>query len=161
MFNFKLKKIDKKDKDLILEFLKNRWGSEKIVYNKKVFLPHKLPGFIVEDNQKLVGLITYKKYKDFLWIITLDSLIEKKGIGTALINAVKKEAKNLGIKKIKLRTTNDNLNALRFYQKRGFRLSKIYKEAVTRSRAVKPEIPLTGENGIPLADEIELEMSVY
>jgi hypothetical protein len=57
-------------------------------------------------------------------------------------------------------TTNDNLNALRFYQKRGFRLAALYPGAVDESRTIKPQIPLVGENGIPLHDEIRLELAL-
>ncbi len=81
----------------------------------------------------------------------------QKGIGTRLIDVVKKEIKRYGVKKIKVRTSNDNLYALRFYQKREFRLVKIYRGAVIKSRKIKQNIPLTGKNGIPLRDEIELE----
>lgn len=93
-------------------------------------------------------------------IITINSLIEKKGLGSRLIEKVKEEAKRLRLKKIKTITTNDNLNGLRFYQKRGFRMVKIWKSAVEKSRKIKPEIPLFGENGIPICDEVELEMDV-
>jgi len=55
-------------------------------------------------------------------------------------------------------TTNDNLNALRFYQKRGFVLAAVYPEAIERARKIKPTISLIGYEGIPLRDEIELEM---
>ena len=55
-------------------------------------------------------------------------------------------------------TTNDNVNALRFYQRRGFCLVTVHRGAVDRSRAtLKPEIPAAGAYGIPLRDEIELE----
>ena len=57
-----------------------------------------------------------------------------------------------------LTTTNDNLNALRFYQKRGLVLVTVHRNALTRSRQLKPQIPLIGNDGIPLRDEIELEM---
>jgi hypothetical protein len=55
-------------------------------------------------------------------------------------------------------TTNDNLDALRFYPRRGFRLAALYTGAVDESRArLKPEIPTVGDHGIPLHDELELE----
>jgi hypothetical protein len=57
-------------------------------------------------------------------------------------------------------TTNDNLNALRFYQKRGFVLVAVHRNALEVSRKLKPEIPLVGMDSIPLRDEIELEMMV-
>ena len=57
-------------------------------------------------------------------------------------------------------TTNDNLNALRFYQKRGFELVAVHRHAVDESRKIKPEIPLVGENGIPIRDELGLELAL-
>ena len=56
-------------------------------------------------------------------------------------------------------TTNDNIDALRFYQRRGFVLVAVHSDAVTRARdTVKPELPLLGFHDIPLRDEIELEL---
>jgi hypothetical protein len=54
-------------------------------------------------------------------------------------------------------TSNDNLNALRFYQRRGYRLAAVHRDAIVLARQIKPEIPLVGDFGIPLTDEIELE----
>jgi ribosomal protein S18 acetylase RimI-like enzyme len=59
-----------------------------------------------------------------------------------------------------LLTTNDNLHALRFYQRRGFRLAALYPGALAEARKLKPSIPETGYHGIPIRDEIELEMSL-
>jgi ribosomal protein S18 acetylase RimI-like enzyme len=88
----------------------------------------------------------------------MNSLVEKKGIGSALVEAVKEKAKAAGCERLWLITTNDNAAALRFWQKRGFRLSAIYPNAVEELRRLKPEIPLTGNDGIPIRDEMELEM---
>jgi len=55
-------------------------------------------------------------------------------------------------------TTNDNTHALRFYQNRNFVIAAIHINAIEKSRQLKPEIPLTGADGIPIRDEIELEM---
>ena len=67
-------------------------------------------------------------------------------------------AEDKGCEKIVLVTTNDNINALRFYQKRGFDMGRIYRNALDKSRSLKPEIPLVGENDIPLKHEIEFEL---
>jgi hypothetical protein len=48
--------------------------------------------------------------------------------------------------------------ALRFYHLRGFLLAAIYRNAIAASRKLKPEIPLQGIDGIPIRDEIELEL---
>ncbi|HEX7715028.1 MAG TPA: GNAT family N-acetyltransferase, partial [Bacillota bacterium] len=55
-------------------------------------------------------------------------------------------------------TTNDNLAAIRFYQLRGFVLVALHRDAIAQSRKLKPEIPLRGIDGIPIRDEIELEV---
>jgi ribosomal protein S18 acetylase RimI-like enzyme len=106
---------------------------------------------------KVVGLITYRMDEHGCMIGSLDSLQQSKGIGSALIEAVEDVARQAGCKRIWLITTNDNLNALRFYQKRGFVLAEVRLNVMQKLRQVKPEIPLTGFDGIPIRDEIELE----
>jgi hypothetical protein len=55
-------------------------------------------------------------------------------------------------------TTNDNLHAIKFYEKQGFRIIAVHRGAVDRARVLKPSIPLVAENGIELHDELELEL---
>ena len=117
-----------------------------------------LPGFVamVDGNPK--GLITYRTEKDQCEIISLDSLAEGSGIGTALLNAVLDVARSSGCVRTWLITTNDNTPALRFWQRRGFEIVALYRGAVGESRKLKPEIPHLGSAGIPIRDEIELEL---
>jgi GNAT superfamily N-acetyltransferase len=76
------------------------------------------------------------------------------------MNAVVDEARKQNCERVFLATTNDNLHALRFYQKRGFELVAVHRGAVNESRKIKPGIPLIGNDGIPIRDEIELEMNL-
>ncbi|WP_455620171.1 GNAT family N-acetyltransferase [Eisenbergiella sp.] len=92
------------------------------------------------------------------WVIpSLDSLTEGKGIASSLIEKMIAAARQKHCKKAIVITTNDNINAIRFYQKRGFDMVKLYHNALDASRRLKPQIPLIGENGIPLQHEIEFE----
>lgn len=93
-------------------------------------------------------------------IVTLDSLNPGIGIGTALLDAVEDRARQAHCTRLSITTTNDNLNALRFYQKRGFLLVAVYRNAVDVARKLKPQIPLIGRDGIPVHDEIELQMNL-
>jgi GNAT superfamily N-acetyltransferase len=102
--------------------------------------------------------VTYHIEGDACEIVSLDSLVEGIGIGAALIEAVKDAALAAGCTRLWLITTNDNLHALRLYQKRGFVLAALHRNALEVSRRLKPQIPLVGLDGIPLRDEIELEM---
>ena len=104
------------------------------------------------------GIVICQVSDDDCEVVTLNSVEPGIGIGTALIEAVRKKAKQQGCSRLWLVTTNDNFEALGFYQKRGFVLVKIHRNAVARSRKLKPSIPLYGIESIPIRDEIELEM---
>jgi ribosomal protein S18 acetylase RimI-like enzyme len=159
------------DRRWMAQFIRVRWGSSTVVAHGNVYYPHTLPGFVARTNTEdaiadapdeangdgVVGLLTYWLEGDELEIVTIDSLHDARGIGTALVDATKQEAQNRGCRRVWLITTNDNMRALRFYQKRGFTLVAVHRDALERSRALKPEIPFVGQHGIPLRDEIELE----
>ena len=153
----RIRKINKKDKKWIAKFIRENWGSEKIVAHRKIFYPHDLPGFVAYTGKKVSGLITYDIKNNNLEIVTMNAVVRGKGIGTVLLKAIERTAHRLKCKKIRLITTNDNIDALGFYQKRGFVIAKIHKNALEFSRKIKPEIPLVGNYNIPLRDEIELE----
>lgn len=145
------------DQPQLETLIKDLWGDFVVVVHNTVYYPANLPGFIAEIDHSPVGIITYKIFESQCEIITLNSLKEKIGIGTALIQAVCNIASLNHCSKVWLMTTNDNLNAIRFYQKHGFRLSAIHPGAVLEARKLKPSIPLMGEDGIPILDEIEME----
>ncbi|WP_421385170.1 GNAT family N-acetyltransferase [Bacillus salacetis] len=150
--------IEKILKSLVEEFFTTHWGSPEMVISSGVYDCSKLDGFVVlNEKEEIIGLITYIFREDECEIISLDSIEEGKGIGKALVQAVERAAEKRGCSSVKLVTTNDNLKALKFYQKRGYHLSNLYINAVDKARKLKPAIPLVSEDGIPIRDEIELE----
>ena len=132
------------------------WGAPEVVVHDGAFYPAALPGFIAERAGRIAGLVTFDVRPPVLEIVTINALDQWSGIGTMLIEAIRAEAERRGCHEVMLTTTNDNIGALRFYQRRGFRLAAIRPGAVDRSRQLKPEIPRTGDFGIPLRDEIDL-----
>lgn len=142
------------------QFWKEHWGDEFVVAHGVIYYPDTLDGFVALDGDDWIGEITYSFLGEDCEIISVDSLREGQGMGTMLINRVIAVARAKGCRRVFLITTNDNLNALGFYQKRGFELVTIHRGAVNASRKIKPSIPLVGMNGIPLRDEIELEMKL-
>lgn len=160
MENVVIKPIEDKNKKWVVSLLEKEWNSVYIVSRGKKHNASILPGFIYVQDNKPVGLITYIIENNECEIVTLNSLLSGKGIGDQLIEEVKKAAKQNNCKRIWLITTNDNTKALNFYQKRGFRLVALYPDALKESRKLKPEIPLIGIDGIPLHDEIKLEISL-
>jgi GNAT superfamily N-acetyltransferase len=120
--------------------------------------PIEHPALLAEDHGRLAGVLSYLVTEGQCEILTLHSSKQWRGVGSALIEAVERLASDHGCTRLWLITTNDNVDALRFYQRRGFRLASLYPGAVDDSRTrLKPEIPEMGEYGIPLRDEIELE----
>jgi GNAT superfamily N-acetyltransferase len=152
-----IRSIEDVPRDKITEFFRLHWGSPEIVVSSGIYNCSELDGFaVIKEEDEIIGLITYVIRDNQCEIISLDSVEEGKGIGTALVKKVEDAAAERKCKFIKLVTTNDNLQALKFYQKRGFVLSKILNNAVEKARELKPEIPLIGNYGIPIRDEIEL-----
>jgi GNAT superfamily N-acetyltransferase len=155
-----IKELDDQYRSWAHSLLTERWGSHLVVTRGQVYEADRLPGFVALIEGKPKGLITYRIINEECEIVTLDSLIGGIGIGMALLEAVKQVAEMRGCQRIWLITTNDNLPALKFYQKRGYRLVTVHRDALTRSRQLKPGIPEIGLDGIPLMDEIELELSL-
>lgn len=145
------------DKQLTKEFFKKHWGSPKMVISSGTYKCDELDGFVaLNESGQIVGLLTYIIHKNVFEIISLDSILENIGIGTELLNKAEKRAYILKVQHVKVTTTNDNIKALSFYQKRGYRLKEILSNAVAKARDLKPEIPFVADNGIPIRDEIVL-----
>jgi N-acetylglutamate synthase-like GNAT family acetyltransferase len=156
---FQIRPLETSDKEWVSALLSEHWGSARIVTRGKIRQADELPGFIAVQGKKRAGLVTYHIEGKGCEVTSMNSLVEGIGIGSALVEAVKNSAAAAGCRRLWLITTNDNSPALRFWQKRGFRLSALYPDAIKKSRLLKPEIPLTGNDGIPIRDEIELEMT--
>lgn len=160
MTGFTLRPLTITDRDWVRTRIIDSWEAEVVVAHGELFYPADLPGFAVFSAGEPVGLLTYQIHEKACEIVTLDSWSEGKGVGTALIEAVKQTARQDGCGRLFLVTTNNNLHALHFYQKRGFVFSGIRINAIAESRKLKPEIPLVDEEGLPIRDEIELEMQL-
>jgi ribosomal protein S18 acetylase RimI-like enzyme len=145
------------DREWVRETLRQLWG-ETVVSRGAVHDPTALPGFVAEEGGERVGLLTYRVDGADCEVVTIDACPEGAGAGTALLDAAARAARDAGCGRVWLITTNDNLRALRFYQRRGFRLVAVHPDALERSRELKPSIPDIGLDGIPLRDELELEL---
>jgi ribosomal protein S18 acetylase RimI-like enzyme len=158
MVHLKIKTLKPTDKDWVIQLLTTHWHSTEVVSRGKIYDASQLPGIAALRGSEVVGLITYRIAKGECEIVTLNSLQQGIGVGNAMIESVKNIAKSKKCKRLWLITTNDNLHALGFYQKSGFTISQIYRKAMETSRRLKPEIPAIGQNGIPIRDELELEI---
>jgi N-acetylglutamate synthase-like GNAT family acetyltransferase len=140
------------------DLIRDHWGATEIVTRGRIHDTSNLPGFVAVFRGEPVGLATYRIDGDQCEMVSLDSLMEGIGIGTALVGSVAADARKQGCRRLWLITTNDNLDAVHFYQKRGFHLVAVHRDALEETRRLKPQLPLTGIDGIPLRDEIEMDL---
>ena len=150
--------IDPASRERINALIVRQWYTMQMVVHGESIDLGSADGYYACEGDEIVGLITYRTAGNEMEILSLDSFQEGRGIGTGLLETVVAEARETGIRRIMLVTTNDNLAALRFYQKRGFDMCRFCRNVLDQARKIKPEIPLTGMDGIPLKHEIELEM---
>ena len=155
-----LRPIAQEDHDWIVEMLRQHWRTTTVVARGRTFQGDELPGFVALVNDERVGLVTHSIEEGECEIVTLNSFRRGLGIGTALVTAVREAIEAKGIKRLWAVTTNDNTGALAFYQKIGFSITAVYPGAFDSARKLKRELPGVGYDGIPLNDEIELELTL-
>jgi ribosomal protein S18 acetylase RimI-like enzyme len=155
---FTVKRVEEIDKPWVLEIVRG-WGADFIVSRGRKIYPTEIDAYYAEDeNGERVGLVTYEITDFQCEVVTLDAFTKFSGIGTALLNAAAEDARSRGCKRLWLITINDNLDAIRFYHKRGMTIAAVHVNALEESRRIKPAIPKIGMHGIPMRDEIEFEM---
>lgn len=149
--------IEEETRSQIKAFFTEQRGSSQMVTSTGVHDCSLLDGFyITNDDHEIIGLVTYHISSQTCEIISLDSLEEGKGIGSRLMQVVEERIAQQQCNLLTLVTTNDNEYAIRFYQHRGYTVSKVIPNAVELARKIKPEIPLYNEKGVPIKDEIVL-----
>ncbi len=158
MKNTSIRKLGDEDYTELEHLLTEYWGAPRVVSKGKIREARELDGYIAVKGSVVTGLVTFIVENDECELITLNSFHRRKGLGTQLVKKVITHAKMKGCKRVFLCTTNDNTEALTFYQRRKFVFKDIYVNRIADYRPLKPEIPKTGNHGIPIRDEIEMEL---
>ncbi|HEY3088521.1 MAG TPA: GNAT family N-acetyltransferase [Jatrophihabitantaceae bacterium] len=146
------------ERERVARQLADRWGSPVVVSRGIRHDLRELPTLVAEEDGDIVGIVTYAPASDEAEITSLDALRPDHGVGTALLDAVIDIALGAGWRRLWLVTTNDNTHALRFYQRRGWQLVAVHRDAIDDARRLKPEIPARGNDDIPIRHELELEL---
>ena len=152
--------IREADRAEVAEFIERHWGSKISMSRGKAFYPHKEQGFVERRDGAMVGLLTYHLDEEGMEVLTLNSTLEGEGIGSSLMLNAIEAARKKGCRKIWLATTNDRLRVIDFYQRLGFRMTAINLGVVDEARKIKPQIPFVGERGIPIHDEVVMELAI-
>lgn len=146
------------DRQWIEALLRERWGGTVIVVHGEAIDVMGLPAVVTDDR---TGLATYRITGEDAEITSLDAVEPGRGTGSSLLAALVDRLTRRGIRRVWVTTTNDNLSALRFYQRRGFRLVRLRPGAIQEARRLKPGIPLLSDDGIPIRDELDLCLDLH
>jgi len=144
------------DRPAVDRILISSWGEPRAAGHGRLWDLTTLPTLVAERSGEIVGVVTYEIIDGVLEVVSIDAQPPGQGTGTALLNASAEVGVAEGCTRLWLTTTNDNVDALRFYQRRGLRIIGMKLDGVAESRALKSAIPMTGAYGIPLRDEIYL-----
>jgi len=136
------------------------FGGDLVVSRGQVHHLKDLNGFVFIENNKIMASIFYDINNQECEIVFLESKLEGRGIGGQLIQYVVDKGKLLNCRRVWLITSNDNVKAIRFYQKRGFDLVSIHRNAITEARKLKPSIPMFGFDDIAIKHEVEFEFVI-
>jgi DNA-3-methyladenine glycosylase I len=155
-----LRPLQDGEREWLEAFLNEHWGGADMLLRGELHDLRSASAIVAVRGGERVGLATYAVRGESCEITSLDSLAPGAGIGSALVVEVARIARMHGCTRLHVVTTNDNVHALRFYQKRGFVLAELRRDAITQGRRLKPSISWLGIDGIPLRDEIELERAL-
>lgn len=154
MMNIRYEKMDAWQ-DQARTFFKDHWQTDTMVVSSGEYRLADLNGIVaVTETNEVVGLVTYTVHGNAMEIVSLNSVQPNQGIGTKLMAAAEARAQATGLTKMVVATTNDNLAAMRFYQKHGYRFAKVIRGSVDTARTLKPTVPEIGNDGIPIHDEL-------
>lgn len=142
------------EKDSIMAKIKTNWGSTSIVYSGMVYDLNTLKGIALKNNDIIVSILFYQVINKELNIILLESFVKRKGFGRIILQKIKEISKGNKYKRIIVTTTNDNIDAIKFYQLNEFDIIEVKFNAVDLSRKIKPEIPSVGNYGIKIKHEL-------
>jgi ribosomal protein S18 acetylase RimI-like enzyme len=152
-----VKPIDDTSRDWAREAFHTWWAAPFVVSREKKLYFDDMPGFVAYLDGESAGLLIYDIVDQEFEVATINSAVQNRGIGRALMESAIDEAKNKHCTKVWLTTTNANINALRFYQRVGMTVAAWRVGEMEEARRMKPEIPLE-QDGIPIRDEVVMEL---
>jgi GNAT superfamily N-acetyltransferase len=141
------------DQNYLGRLWKRAWGGHIIWAAGKAHDLRELPTLLASWQGRRAGAVSYRVAGYTGEIVSLNAYPRRRGVGRALLLAAEKELENAGARLSWLITSNDNVDAVVFYQRLGYRLLAVHPGAIDRARLQKPAIPRTGHYGIELHDE--------
>jgi GNAT superfamily N-acetyltransferase len=150
--------ITPEDREWVAETIGTAFGSVRLLSNEHLIEDASLlDGFAAEIDGRPIGCALINEVDRDTELVALVTTYRGAGVGSALLEAVVERGKRDGWKRLWLVTSNDNTDAIRMYQRAGWDWTEFRRDAITKARGIKPEIPELGNHGIPIRHELHFE----
>jgi ribosomal protein S18 acetylase RimI-like enzyme len=143
------------DRAAARELFTRDFGRTKIVAYGEVMDIDQMPALVAVRYEDPSGALAYRLHGDALHIVALatDPMWQRSGVGGHLVAEAELIARRLKLRRLVVSTTNDNLPALYFYQRRGYRMTDFVPNSIIMHTGQE----VSGFAGILVRDEIRLE----
>lgn len=150
------------ERDIARQLVKRKWGTDAVVIGGKVRSVDDMALLAARDPKGVLLGVAYYILTESIALLGAIVATEAggSGAGSALFEAVAAEGRQRGLRKLRAVTTNDNFEAMRFYQKRGMHFMTLFPGGMNAFRAFRPQLISEGRHGIPCRDMLELEMDL-
>jgi ribosomal protein S18 acetylase RimI-like enzyme len=147
------------EQDAALELFRRDFGRTSIASFGEVIPLSETSTIVAEMQGDVSGALAWRPRENALQIVALatEPMWQRSGVGGHLVAEAEVVARRTGATRVVLATTNDNLPALYFYQRRGYRITDVVRDA-WRDHA---ELTIgVGFASIPVLDELRLEKTL-
>lgn len=149
------------DVPFLSRFLQKRWGTDVLAMGGRVYKLTDVEAMgAYDEDDELVGVAIFAMKPTALFLLSLDALRPNQGVASRMIEALVAEGRRRGAKRLRVMTTNVNYEGMRFYQRRGFRMTALYPGALDALRAFAPTLKTPGADGVAARDILELEIDL-
>lgn len=143
------------DREKALELFRRDFGPAQLVAYGEAISLEDAATLVAETGNEIAGALAWRYFDGALHILALatDPLWQRAGVGGHLVAEAELLARREQQPRVIVTITNDNLPALYFYQRRGYRVSAILRDSVAAHARDQQAV---GFAGIPIVDEIQL-----
>jgi ribosomal protein S18 acetylase RimI-like enzyme len=143
------------DRVKALELFKRDFGPAQLVSHGEAISLDEAASLVAETDGEIAGALAWRPFDGALHILALatDPMWQRAGVGGHLVAEAELLARWQNWPRVIVTVTNDNLPALYFYQRRGYRISAILRESIAAHMGDRQAM---GFAGIPILDEIQL-----
>lgn len=133
--------LDDRDRPWLRDLVEAAWSLPVVTPIGTYDDPTAFDGLVAELDGRLAGAVTYRADNEGAWeIVTLNATVQRRGVATALMTAVRERASAAGAKRAWLITTDENAGAIAFYEAIGMRRTRRYENFVDVVREEKPDV---------------------